>query len=150
MSTRHSHDFRANFIEQRNGLAADEIQAHIGMFEAATNDGYYEMGLKAARAVREALESWERRQATGDTHVNQKANQSADDSLVLLDEDIGVQNTEAKKQPDHRTDPHTTLPISEDDGDKQEGTAHLLSQLVKSAPGDTEGGEPSDTGGLLL
>lgn len=58
----HSHNFRKNFIEQRNGVAPDEIQAHMGMFEAATNDGYYEMGLKVAQAVREAMEGWQKRQ----------------------------------------------------------------------------------------
>lgn len=58
----HTHDLRKHFIEQRNGLAPDEIQAHTGMFEAATNDGYYEMGLKVAQIVREAMQGWQKRQ----------------------------------------------------------------------------------------
>ncbi|KAH7343487.1 hypothetical protein B0J17DRAFT_625186 [Rhizoctonia solani] len=39
------------FIPARNALAADEIAAHIGMFEAQTNDGYYSLGLRAAESA---------------------------------------------------------------------------------------------------
>lgn len=70
--TRHSHDFRANFIEQRNGAAPDEVQAHMGMFEAATNDGYYEMGLKVAQIVRGALDVWKKRQVEEHANINKK------------------------------------------------------------------------------
>ncbi|KAK2466069.1 hypothetical protein APHAL10511_001711 [Amanita phalloides] len=44
-----------HFLPAKNGLASDEIQAHVGMFAAATNDGYYELGLAAAKIIREAL-----------------------------------------------------------------------------------------------
>ncbi|THH04039.1 hypothetical protein EW146_g10285 [Bondarzewia mesenterica] len=43
------------FLEARNGVAADEVQAHIGMFGASTNDGYYELGLMTAGLIREAI-----------------------------------------------------------------------------------------------
>jgi hypothetical protein len=33
----------------------DEISAHIGMFEASTNDGYYELGLTTGNLIREAM-----------------------------------------------------------------------------------------------
>jgi hypothetical protein len=36
----------------RNSLAADEIEAHCGMFEAKTNDGYYQLGLDTVAVVR--------------------------------------------------------------------------------------------------
>lgn len=39
------------FIPVPNALAADEIAAHVGMFEAQTNDGYYSLGLRAAESV---------------------------------------------------------------------------------------------------
>jgi hypothetical protein len=39
------------FIPAHNALAADEIAAHIGMFEAQTNDGYYSLGLRAAEGI---------------------------------------------------------------------------------------------------
>ncbi|KAG8768441.1 hypothetical protein FRC12_005563, partial [Ceratobasidium sp. 428] len=39
------------FIPAHNALAADEIAAHVGMFEAQSNDGYYALGLRAAENV---------------------------------------------------------------------------------------------------
>ncbi|CAE6431692.1 unnamed protein product [Rhizoctonia solani] len=42
---------RKLFIPARNALAADEIAAHIGMFEPQTNDGYYSLGLRAAESA---------------------------------------------------------------------------------------------------
>ncbi|KAG8766660.1 hypothetical protein FRC12_006727 [Ceratobasidium sp. 428] len=39
------------FIPAHNVLAADEIAAHVGMFEAQSNDGYYALGLRAAESV---------------------------------------------------------------------------------------------------
>ncbi|KAG9127836.1 hypothetical protein FRC07_008479 [Ceratobasidium sp. 392] len=39
------------FIPAHNALAADEIAAHVGMFEAQSNDGYYNLGLRAAENV---------------------------------------------------------------------------------------------------
>jgi len=44
-----------HFLTAPNGLASDEIQAHMGMFEAKTNDGYYKLGLETARVIREAV-----------------------------------------------------------------------------------------------
>lgn len=44
-----------HFLKAPNGLASDEIQAHTGMFEAKTNDGYYQLGLETSRVIREAL-----------------------------------------------------------------------------------------------
>jgi hypothetical protein len=43
------------FLTAPNGLASDEIQAHTGMFEAKTNDGYYQLGLETSRVIREAV-----------------------------------------------------------------------------------------------
>jgi hypothetical protein len=39
------------FIPAPNALAADEVAAHVGMFEAQSNDGYYYLGLRAAESV---------------------------------------------------------------------------------------------------
>ncbi|KAI0751583.1 hypothetical protein C8Q80DRAFT_1158122 [Daedaleopsis nitida] len=44
-----------HFAPNRNTLAADEIQAHTGMFDSKTNDGYYDLGLKTAHLIREAV-----------------------------------------------------------------------------------------------
>ena len=43
------------FLKAPNGIAGDEIQAHTGMFEAKTNDGYYQLGLGTSRVIREAV-----------------------------------------------------------------------------------------------
>ncbi|KZT36682.1 hypothetical protein SISSUDRAFT_1063441 [Sistotremastrum suecicum HHB10207 ss-3] len=43
------------FLPARNTNAADEVQAHVGMFEPTTNDGYYELGLETAKLIREAI-----------------------------------------------------------------------------------------------
>lgn len=45
----------SRFLTAPNGIAADEIQAHTGMFEAKTNDGYYQLGLEVSRVIREAV-----------------------------------------------------------------------------------------------
>ena len=48
-------DVADHFLKAPNGLAGDEIQAHTGMFEAKTNDGYYQLGLETSRVIREAV-----------------------------------------------------------------------------------------------
>ena len=48
-------DVADHFLKAPNGLANDEIQAHTGMFEAKTNDGYYQLGLETSRVIREAV-----------------------------------------------------------------------------------------------
>lgn len=44
-----------HFLGTQNNLATDEVQAHVGMFEPSTNDGYYELGMMTARLIREAV-----------------------------------------------------------------------------------------------
>lgn len=43
------------FSPNHNKLAEDEISAHTGMFQASSNDGYYELGLGSAKIIREAV-----------------------------------------------------------------------------------------------
>lgn len=47
--------FALRFVLNRNTLSPDEIQAHTGMFDSKTNDGYYELGLTTAKLIREAI-----------------------------------------------------------------------------------------------
>jgi len=44
-----------NFKPARNTIASDEIEAHTSMFEARSNDGYYELGLETMKIIREAM-----------------------------------------------------------------------------------------------
>ncbi|KAI9001402.1 hypothetical protein BD414DRAFT_431911 [Trametes punicea] len=46
----------SHFVANRNTLASDEIQAHTGMFDSKTNDGYYELGLSTAQLIRVAVQ----------------------------------------------------------------------------------------------
>jgi hypothetical protein len=45
------------FTPNTNSLAADEIAAHVGMFEARSNEAYYQLGLDAAKIIQDAVSS---------------------------------------------------------------------------------------------
>lgn len=42
-------------MPSKNAIAPDEIEGHTGMFDAKTNDGYYQLGLAAANIIRDAI-----------------------------------------------------------------------------------------------
>lgn len=42
---------------QRNTVAKDEVSAHMGMFNARENDGFYDLGLVVVRLVAERIEA---------------------------------------------------------------------------------------------
>ncbi|CAA7260048.1 unnamed protein product [Cyclocybe aegerita] len=46
-----------SFLPANNGIAANEIEGHTGMFSAATNDGYYQLGLTSAQIIRDAIQT---------------------------------------------------------------------------------------------
>jgi len=46
----------AHFLPASNTMAEDEVQAHTGMFDSKSNDGYYELGLNTAQLIRGAME----------------------------------------------------------------------------------------------
>lgn len=46
---------RSHFLFSQNNIAENEIEAHMGMFEASTNDSYYGLGLETAKIIREAI-----------------------------------------------------------------------------------------------
>ncbi|KIJ70117.1 hypothetical protein HYDPIDRAFT_121556 [Hydnomerulius pinastri MD-312] len=54
LPTRSSPAF-AHYLPAPNCVATDEVQAHTGMFEPRNNDGYYQLGLATAKAIREAV-----------------------------------------------------------------------------------------------
>lgn len=43
------------FVAAHNRLAVDEVGAHTSMFQSTSNDGYYELGLHTAQAIRDAV-----------------------------------------------------------------------------------------------
>jgi hypothetical protein len=46
-----------HFTPAKNKRASDEVQGHTGMFDAKTNDGYYNLGLVVANVIREAVQT---------------------------------------------------------------------------------------------
>ena len=50
-----SSPYISRFLQAPNGVAGDEIEAHTGMFDAKTNDGYYELGLLTAQLLRDVM-----------------------------------------------------------------------------------------------
>ena len=42
-------------MQAPNTVAGDEIEAHTGMFDGKTNDGYYELGLISAQLIRDVM-----------------------------------------------------------------------------------------------
>ncbi|PPQ65935.1 hypothetical protein CVT26_010697 [Gymnopilus dilepis] len=47
----------SHFLPASNGVAANEIDGHTGMFAGSTNDGYYRLGLDTAGLIRDAVEA---------------------------------------------------------------------------------------------
>jgi hypothetical protein len=45
----------SHFIPAHNSLALDEVSAHTAMFQGTSNDGYYDLGLQTAQAIRDAV-----------------------------------------------------------------------------------------------
>ncbi|KAI0682902.1 hypothetical protein BC835DRAFT_1531179 [Cytidiella melzeri] len=45
----------SHFLQAPNTIAGDEIEAHTGMFDGKTNDGYYELGLITAQLMRDVM-----------------------------------------------------------------------------------------------
>ena len=48
---------RAYFQPAPNARAADEVDAHMNMFDPRTNDSYYALGLETAKIIREAIDA---------------------------------------------------------------------------------------------
>ncbi|ORX36872.1 hypothetical protein BD324DRAFT_651349 [Kockovaella imperatae] len=51
-----SHPLYPRFRPASNSLASDEVSAHMGMFNAKTNDGFYDLGLEVMRGMGERVE----------------------------------------------------------------------------------------------
>lgn len=51
-----THPLYTRFIAAHNTIAPDEVSAHMGMFGAKGNDGFYDLGLEVVRLLGERLE----------------------------------------------------------------------------------------------
>ncbi|CUA69423.1 hypothetical protein RSOLAG22IIIB_03949 [Rhizoctonia solani] len=87
---------RKAFIPARNALAADEVAAHIGMFEPQTNDGYYSLGLRAAESAcgavaigRELGSKWDNLVGVGGTGSKQAIQEKEEERIGAKKEEEG-------------------------------------------------------------
>ncbi|CAE6447622.1 unnamed protein product [Rhizoctonia solani] len=100
------------FTPAHNALAADEIAAHMGMFEAQTNDGYYSLGLRAAESVcgsvvvgREMGAKWDHLVGFGGTAAKQ-AIQEEEEGRIGAKRDEEVQKLDRGQVPPTEPIPH--------------------------------------------
>ena len=63
-----SHPLYPHFIPSSNSLSSDEVSAHMGMFNARTNDGFYDLGLAVIRGIGQRVE--EEGVGSGGTNLN--------------------------------------------------------------------------------
>jgi len=63
------------FLPAENHVAEDEVEAHTGMFNAKTNDGYYGLGLRVVDVIRNALGDFTATAPDGDNFVEGETTQ---------------------------------------------------------------------------
>ncbi|PSS35486.1 hypothetical protein PHLCEN_2v1641 [Hermanssonia centrifuga] len=78
-----SSPFISHFLQAPNTLAGDETEAHTGMFDGKTNDGYYELGLLTAQLIREVM--FDSRNKLTEDESNVTRHRSAEDSAKPAD-----------------------------------------------------------------
>lgn len=83
-----SSHYVAHFLQAPNSIASDEIEAHTGMFDARTNDGYYELGLISAQLVRDVMVA--SRSGDADTIRRTVHHPSGEEGVTKLSEDEGA------------------------------------------------------------
>ena len=88
----------SHFLQAPNTIAGDEIEAHTGMFDAKTNDGYYELGLITAQLIRDVMVA-----SRGNSEEAKQVakHPPAEEHAVKLIDDEGAQSSTdyAKAQP---------------------------------------------------
>lgn len=82
-------NFVSHFLQAPNTIASDEIEAHTGMFDAKTNDGYYELGLISAQLVRDVMLA--NRSNSEDVLKSTIKHPSGEHGVTKLSEDDGAQ-----------------------------------------------------------
>ena len=80
-----SSPYVSHFLQAPNGIAGNEIEAHTGIFDAKTNDGYYELGLLAAQLIRDVMIA--SRSNAGNTAKEVAKNQPSEWHAVKLSDD---------------------------------------------------------------
>ena len=78
----------SHFLQAPNTVAGDEIEAHTGMFDGKTNDGYYELGLITAQLIRDVMVA--SRSGSPEEAKKVAKHPSAENGAVRLTEDEGA------------------------------------------------------------
>lgn len=78
----------SHFLQAPNTIASDEIEAHTGMFDGKTNDGYYELGLISAQLIRDVMLA--SRTGNEDVVKDTVKNPSGEEGVTKLSEDGGA------------------------------------------------------------
>lgn len=81
-------NYVSHFLQAPNTIASDEIEAHTGMFDAKTNDGYYELGLISAQLVRDVM--FASRSGSEDVVKSTMKHPSGEEGVTKLGEDKGA------------------------------------------------------------
>ncbi|GJE84998.1 hypothetical protein PsYK624_010750 [Phanerochaete sordida] len=78
----------SHFLQAPNTIASDEIEAHTGMFDAKTNDGYYELGLISAQLLRDVMLA--SRTGDSDTVRRTAKHPAGEEGVTKLSDDEGA------------------------------------------------------------
>ena len=79
----------SHFLQAPNTVASDEIEAHTGMFDGKTNDGYYELGLISAQLIRDVMLA--NRSGKEDVVKSTAQHPSGEEGVTKLSDDEGAQ-----------------------------------------------------------
>lgn len=85
--------YASHFLQAPNMVAGDEIEAHTGMFDGKTNDGYYELGLISAQLIRDVLVS--NRSGVADVVKEVAKHPPAEANAMKLSDDEGADEATA-------------------------------------------------------
>ena len=93
----------SHFLQAPNTIASDEIEAHTGMFDGKTNDGYYELGLISAQLIRDIMLAG--RSGNESVVKHTAKHPSGEEGVTKLGEDDGAQlATEVAEAAEHVTE----------------------------------------------
>lgn len=78
----------SHFLQAPNTVASDETEAHTGMFDGKTNDGYYELGLISAQLIRDVMLA--SRSGSVDVIKDTTKHPSGEEGVTKLSDDKGA------------------------------------------------------------
>jgi Mg-chelatase subunit ChlI len=108
----------SHFLQAPNTIAGDEIEAHTGMFDGKTNDGYYELGLIAAQLVRDVMVA--SRSEDMDTKKEVAKHPSGEENVTKLGDDEGAKIANERGKDAEHQEHEEDHDKNEDDNEEEE------------------------------